>query len=47
MIARLPATISVAVGGAALYLLLGIPIGVAAARRRGTLGDKTLVPASC
>ena len=32
----LPATFSVAIGGAFLYLLLGIPIGVAAARRRGT-----------
>jgi peptide/nickel transport system permease protein len=40
---RLPATISVALGGAFLYLLFGIPIGVAAARRRGTLGDKLLV----
>lgn len=43
MIARLPATISLAIGGAALYLIIGIPVGVAAARRRGTLGDKTLV----
>ncbi len=43
LIDRLPATISVAGGGAVLYLLLGIPIGVAAARRRGTLGDKLLV----
>lgn len=40
---RMPATISVALGGAALYLILGIPIGIAAARRRGTLGDKALV----
>ncbi len=40
---RIPATFSVAIGGAALYLLLGIPIGVAAARRRGTLADKALV----
>lgn len=40
---RLPATISVAVGGAFLYLLLGVPIGVAAARRRGTVTDKALV----
>lgn len=40
---RLPATISVALGGASLYLLFGIPIGVAAAQRRGTLGDKALV----
>ena len=43
LIDRLPATISVASGGAVLYLLLGVPIGVAAARRRGTLGDKMLV----
>jgi peptide/nickel transport system permease protein len=41
--ARLPATISVAGGGALLYLLFGVPIGVAAARRRGTLADKALV----
>ncbi|MBC9733590.1 ABC transporter permease [Nocardioides marmotae] len=40
---RMPATFSVALGGAALYLILGIPIGVAAARRRGTLADKALV----
>ncbi|KAA1424138.1 ABC transporter permease [Nocardioides antri] len=40
---RMPATFSVAIGGAALYLLLGIPIGIAAARRRGTLADKALV----
>lgn len=40
---RLPATISVAVGGAFFYLLFGIPIGVAAARRRGSVTDKALV----
>jgi len=40
---RLPATLSVALGGAFLYLLLGVPIGVAAARRRGSLADKALV----
>ena len=40
---RLPATLSVAFGGAALYLLFGVPIGVAAARRRGSLSDKALV----
>lgn len=40
---RLPATFSVAVGGAFLYLLFGVPIGVAAARRRGTVADKALV----
>jgi peptide/nickel transport system permease protein len=40
---RLPATFSVAIGGATMYLLLGIPIGVAAARRRGSVTDKALV----
>ena len=40
---RMPATFSVAIGGAFLYLTLGIPIGVAAARRRGTMADKALV----
>ncbi len=40
---RLPATISVAVGGATLYLVFGVPIGIAAARRRGTTADKALV----
>ncbi len=40
---RLPATISVALGGAFLYLLFGVPIGIAAARRRGTTADKALV----
>lgn len=43
MAQRLPATLSVALGGATMYLLLGIPIGVAAARRRGTVADKALV----
>jgi peptide/nickel transport system permease protein len=43
LVKRLPATISVAVGGAFLYLLFGIPIGVAAARRRGSVADKALV----
>ena len=40
---RIPATLSVALGGAFFYLLFGIPIGVAAARRRGSLADKALV----
>jgi len=43
MVDRLPATISVAVGGAFLYLIIGVPMGVAAARRRGTVQDKALV----
>ena len=40
---RIPATFSVAIGGAFLYVVLGVPLGVAAARRRGTLADKALV----
>jgi len=40
---RMPATFSVAIGGAFLYLLFGVPLGVAAARRRGTIQDKALV----
>ncbi|WP_134741636.1 ABC transporter permease [Nocardioides sp. 503] len=43
LVKRMPATVSVAAGGAFLYLALGIPIGVAAARRRGSLTDKVLV----
>lgn len=43
MKSRMPATLSVAVGGAFLYLLFGVPIGVAAARRRGSVADKALV----
>lgn len=43
MKSRMPATLSVAVGGAFLYLLFGVPIGVAAARRRGSIADKALV----
>jgi peptide/nickel transport system permease protein len=43
LVERMPATLSVALGGAFLYLLLGVPIGVAAARRRGSVADKALV----
>ncbi len=43
MAERIPATLSVALGGAFFYLLFGIPIGVAAARRRGSVADKALV----
>ena len=43
LVSRIPATFSIAIGGAFLYLLFGIPIGVAAARRRGTVADKALV----
>jgi peptide/nickel transport system permease protein len=40
---RYPVTLSLALGGAALYLLVGVSVGVLAARRRGTTADKALV----
>lgn len=43
---RFPATLSIAVGGAALYLIIGVTLGVLAARRRGTAVDRSLVGGS-
>lgn len=40
---RFPVTLSLALGASTLYLLIGVTVGVLAARRRGTLGDKALV----
>jgi peptide/nickel transport system permease protein len=40
---KYPVTLSIAVGGAALYLLIGVTIGVLSARRAGSLADKALV----
>jgi peptide/nickel transport system permease protein len=40
---KLPATITLAVGGATLYLTLGVFLGAMAARWRGTSGDRLLV----
>ena len=40
---RLPATVSVALGGAAIYLVLGVFLGTLAARVRGTVADRSLV----
>jgi peptide/nickel transport system permease protein len=40
---RFPVTLSLAIGASSLYLLIGVTIGVLAARRRGTIADKTLV----
>jgi peptide/nickel transport system permease protein len=37
---RLPATISLAVGGAVVWLLVGIPIGIISAIKRGTIIDR-------
>ncbi len=38
---RLPATISLAVGGAVVWLLVGIPIGIISAIKRGSFLDRT------
>ena len=37
---RLPATISLAIGGAVVWLLIGIPIGILSAIKRGTVVDR-------
>jgi peptide/nickel transport system permease protein len=37
---RLPATVSLAIGGAVVWLLVGIPIGIISAIKRGTLLDR-------
>jgi peptide/nickel transport system permease protein len=37
---RLPATISLAIGGAVVWLLIGIPIGIISAIKRGTILDR-------
>jgi peptide/nickel transport system permease protein len=37
---RLPATISLAIGGAVVWLLIGIPIGIISAIKRGTIVDR-------
>lgn len=43
---RFPATLSLAFGGGVLYLLVGVSLGVVAARYRATAMDKSLVTAS-
>lgn len=43
---RIVPTILIAVGGSAVYLLIGVSIGVFAASRRGTVFDRTLVSGS-
>jgi peptide/nickel transport system permease protein len=43
---KYPATITVAVGGAAIYLTFGVLMGVLAARWRGTAADRALVGSS-
>ena len=46
LLARFPATLSLAVGGAVIFLSLGVTLGILAARRRGTTGDKLIVGSS-
>jgi peptide/nickel transport system permease protein len=43
---RFPATLSLAVGAACIFLTMGVTLGVFAARRRGTTTDKLVVGAS-
>ncbi|MDT0307716.1 ABC transporter permease [Streptomyces sp. DSM 44917] len=43
---RLPTTVSLTVGGAAVFLTLGLALGMLAAWRRGTWVDKTMSSAS-
>jgi len=43
---RMPATFSVAIGGAVFFLVIGLSFGVFAARRRGTLADRGIVGVS-
>ncbi|HEX6248704.1 MAG TPA: ABC transporter permease, partial [Nocardioidaceae bacterium] len=43
---KYPATLSIALGGAAIYLTLGVTLGVLAARWRGTTADRMLVGSS-
>lgn len=43
LLERLPATLAIAVGGSVIYLIVGITIGVVAAKYRGTNTDRGLV----
>jgi peptide/nickel transport system permease protein len=43
---RFPATLSVALGGAAVAVTVGVLSGIFAARRRGTMADKAIVSSS-
>lgn len=46
LVDKYPATLSIAIGGAAIYLTLGVVLGVLAARWRGTAADRLLVGSS-
>lgn len=46
LVERLPATISLAVGASIIYLVVGVTLGVLAAKVRGTVTDRLLVSSS-
>lgn len=46
LVEKYPATLSVALGGATIYLVLGVTLGTLAARWRGTAVDRLLVGSS-
>lgn len=46
LMARFPATLSLAVGGSVIFLSLGVTLGILAARVRGTTMDKAIVGVS-
>jgi len=46
LLERFPATLSLALGGAAFFLPLGLTMGILAARVRGTVADKAIVSSS-
>ncbi len=46
LIERMPATVSLAVGASLIYLVVGVTLGVLAAKRRGSATDRLLVSSS-
>jgi peptide/nickel transport system permease protein len=46
LVDKYPATLSLAIGGASIYLVLGVILGSLAARFRGTVSDRLLVGSS-
>jgi peptide/nickel transport system permease protein len=46
LLGKFPATLSIALGGAAIFLLVGVSSGIFAARRRGSPADKGIVGVS-
>ena len=46
LLSRFPATLSIALGAAAIFLTVGVTMGILAARKRGTTADKGIVGAS-